>query len=158
MRKHVVSDKDLRKTPPGGWLDLDALAEVEVSSEAERHPIEGALLPTGTATWKASVPGKATITLRFDTPQSITRVLLHFTEAKHERSQEWALFASFVDHTERELLRQGWNFSPGGSQEQHEEYQFALDQVAALTLTIDPDLGKDRYPATLTAWKVAARA
>ena len=81
---------------------------------------------------------------------------LVFRDREHERSQEWALKALFGDGTERELLRQGWNFSPGGSAEQDETYTLNLRGVLALTLWIDPDRGRNRYPATLAMWRLSA--
>ncbi len=161
MRKQITDQGGAAKTQAGeqaGWLDMEELAQVEVSSEAAGHPIENALVPAaaqgGAAIWQAAAPGPATITLRFDTPLAVTRVLLHFSEPRHERMQEWALAAVLADGTRRELLRQGWNFSPGGSTEQREEHALDLKQVSALTLSIDPDPGRNRYPATLNAFRV----
>ncbi len=161
MRKQITEHGGVAKKQAGeqaGWLDLEELAQVEVSSEAADYPIENALIPAGAqgsaAFWQAAAPGPATITLRFDTPLSITRVLLHFSESQHERMQEWALAANLADGSRRELLRQGWNFSPGGSTEQREEHALDLKQVSALMLTIDPDPGRNRYPATLSAFRV----
>jgi hypothetical protein len=138
------------------WLDLEALAQVEVSSEAPGYGIENALVPGSTRPWQAATPGEAHITLRFDAPQQIERIRLHFVDAEHERSQEWAVSAHFADGSRRELVRQGWNFSPGGSTEQAEEYALGLKQVTALSLWIDGDRGRNRYPATLTTWRVGA--
>ena len=83
---------------------------------------------------------------------------LVFRERQYERSQEWALKARFADGTERELLRQGWNFSPGGSAEQDATHTLNLPGVLALTLWIDPDRGRNRYPATLAMWRLSAEA
>ncbi len=139
------------------WLDLEAIAEVEVSSEAPAHPVENALTAAGSGNWQAAAPGASTITLRFDAPLLLTAARLEFAEAVHERSQEWAISAVFADGTERELLRQGWNFSPSGSREQRERYTLQTAPVRALTLWIDPDRGQNRYPATLEAWRLAGR-
>ncbi len=158
MRKQVTDQAgtaQAAETDKAVWLDLEALAQVQVSSEAAGHPVESALVAgSSTDCWQAAAPGMATLTLRFDAPQRVQRVLLHVVEPTHERSQEWALTAVFADGASREILRQGWNFSPGGSKEQREVYNFNLNQVASLTLTIDPDRGRDRYPATLAAWRV----
>ena len=160
MRKQVTEDAAGQKIgqksagEKAGWLDLETLAQVEVSSEAGGGAIENALVPGSTGPWRSGSLGPATITLRFDMPQVVRRVLLHVVETEQERAQEWALTASFVDGSRRELLRQGWNFSPAGSTEQREEYAFDLKQVTALTLMIDADRGRDRYPATLMAWRV----
>ncbi len=139
------------------WLELEAIAEVVVSSEAPAHPIENALVGPGTVHWQAAVAGASTITLRFDTPMLLTATRLEFAEPAHERSQEWAISAVFADGTARELLRQGWNFSPSGSREQREQYTLSTAPVRSLTLWIDPDRGQNRYPATLQAWRLAGR-
>ncbi len=153
MRKRIIGQEPpASPTHHGAWLDLTTVAAVEVSSEAPSSPIEGVF--TGTGNWTAASPGAATITLRFDAPTRVTRSAIEVIDPDHERTQEWALRAFFSDGTDRELLRQGWNFSPGGATRQLEEYNFNLDEVVALSLTIDPDKGRDRYPATLTNWKV----
>ncbi len=151
MRKTVVGSTAV---PESGWLDLDALAQVEVSSEAPAFPAEGALVPGSAAGWQAAVPGRAVLAVRFDAPQTIGKVRLRFEELEHERSQEWALFALDAGGGERELMRQQWNFSPAGSTEQDEVYTLTLPAVAGLKLVIDPDRGRDRYPATLAVWRV----
>lgn len=161
MRKQVtaqVDGKDQELAGEGKWLDLDQLARVEVSSETAAHPIEAALVPGGHGGWQADATGPATITLRFDAPQDVGQMMLHVVEPTHERSQEWALAAVLADGSQRELLRQGWNFSPDGSNTQREIYRFNLKHVVTLTLTIDPDRGRDRYPATLLAWRVGAQS
>ncbi len=136
------------------WVDLEALARVEVSSEAAGSPIEGALMPGGSRPWVAGAPGKASVTLRFDAPREVGKVRLQCIELEHERSQEWALHALLTGGGEREVLRQQWNFSPGGSTTEDEVYTLNLPAVAGLRLTIDPDRGRDRYPATLAMWRV----
>ncbi len=155
MRKQITEQGTQQGSQTGNWLDLEQLAAVEVSSEAQGFPIENALVAGKTGGWAAANTGRATVTLRFDTPQPVSGVFLHFQEPAHERSQEFALEAAFADGTRRELVRQGWNFSPGGSASQQENYTFNPRPVTALTLTIDPDRGRDRYPATLLAWRVA---
>ena len=157
MRKQVTAQDGNTKTlveEAAGWLDLEEGAQVEVSSEAPGSPIENALVPGSMDGWQAAVPGPATIRLRFDTPQPVRRVMLQVSDTANERSQEWTLSAELADGSTRELIRQQWNFSPGGSTEQKEEYAFNLERVQALKLTIDPDRGRDRYPATLVAWRV----
>ncbi len=161
MRKQVTNQSGTQaKETAGetGWLNLEPIAAVEVSSEAPGSPVEGALTVGSTRGWEAASHGPASITLRFDAPQDIARTQLRCMDAEHERSQEWALQATFADRTHREVLRQGWNFSPGGSTEQNEQYVLNLRQVVALSLSIDPDRGRDRYPATLLAWRIAGPA
>lgn len=154
MRKQITGTGTV-STEKGIWLDLDSLARVEVSSEAAEYPAENALVPGSTEGWRAAHTGEARIVLRFDRPQTVSQTMLQFAEREHERSQEWALTAEFADGTKREVLRQQWNFSPGGSTGQREEYTLNLQAVTALLFWVDPDRGQNRYPATLVAWRVA---
>jgi hypothetical protein len=43
------------------WLELDQVARVEVSSEAEGYPVEGALLKDRQRGWRANEPGLASV-------------------------------------------------------------------------------------------------
>jgi hypothetical protein len=46
MRKRIITSVQQETSPPElEWLDLDMLAEVEITSEDAAHPIESALLP-----------------------------------------------------------------------------------------------------------------
>jgi hypothetical protein len=85
----------------------------------------------------------------FDEPQSIHRIRLRFTDRDHERSQEFVLrYCNKAGHP-RDIVRQQWSFSPGGSTEEVEDYTVDLADVAVLELEIDPDRGKNTLPATL---------
>jgi len=55
----------------------------------------------------------------------------------------------------REIVRQQWNFSRGGSTTELENYEVDLDGVSALELVIKPDLTNNETLATLAAWRVA---
>ncbi len=157
MRKQITGAVSGGAGSTGGkWLDLETLAQVEVSSEADGFPVEGVFTPGSSRPWQAAFPGVARLVLRFDAPLLIAQVLLHCVDAEHERTQEWALRARLADGTEREIVRQGWNFSPGGSTEQREVYTLNLGSVRELALSIDPDRGRDRYPATLAEWRVSS--
>jgi len=70
MRKRLISPiRQTNSAPAGGWLDLGQAALVEVTSEAEGYPIEGALLKDGQRGGRANGPGMQTIRLLFDHPQ-----------------------------------------------------------------------------------------
>jgi hypothetical protein len=46
MRKRIIAPREQENAvAEGDWLDLEGLAEVEVSSEHIAHPIEAALIP-----------------------------------------------------------------------------------------------------------------
>ena len=137
------------------WLDLTVLARVEISSEDARHPIEQALqFSDSEGGWRASGPGPQTLALHFDTPQKVRRVLVHFRESEHDRSQEFSLHVALADGHTQEIVRQQWSFSPGGSTDEQENYLVNLDAVVSLTLHMDPDRGRNRYPATLESLRV----
>src|SRR5678815_6203330 len=95
MRKRISSQPQ-RESPSGntGWLDLEALARVEVTSEDAAHPIESALLTIGATGWRAESPGEQTIRLLFEVPQRLSRIRLLFREEKDERTQEFVLLFS----------------------------------------------------------------
>ncbi len=167
MRKSIIASNGyaMPETTTGqAWLDLAKLASIEISSEDKLYPAEQAFTWTtpdalpgrspNTLGWQAELLGPQTLLLRFDEPQTIKRVRLHFRETERERSQEFALHATTLDGLTREIVRQQWSFSPRGSTEEQEEYSINLDNVTALTLWIDPDRGRDRYPATLMAFRV----
>ena len=63
------------------WLDIDSLADVEVTSEDPAHPIESALLPHRTSGWRAGGPGQQTIRLLFTSPQQLRRIRVSFVES-----------------------------------------------------------------------------
>ncbi len=166
MRKTMLDGSGKAPGAPhaqgAGWLDLNTVASVELSSEDPLYPIEQALTESTPVAgqdsyncrWQSAGPGPQTVVLRFDAAIAVKRVMLHFREQQHERSQEFSLHAEVMGGQQREVVRQQWNFSPGGSSEQLENYVVNLEQVAALTLWIDPDRGQNRYPATLHAFRV----
>src|SRR5215471_15231939 len=78
-------------TPEYGWLDLEQAARVEVSSEAEGYPVEGALLKDVQGGWRASQPGIQTIRLLFNQPQTIRLIQVVFKEKEFARTQEFVL-------------------------------------------------------------------
>src|SRR5437773_2864691 len=75
MRKRISSQPQ-RESPSAntGWLDLEALARVEVRSEDAAHPIESALLTIGATGWRAQSPGVQTIRLLFEAPKMLRRM------------------------------------------------------------------------------------
>jgi hypothetical protein len=139
-----------------GWHDLEALAQVEVTSEDAAHPIESALLPGGTAGWRAESPGEQTVRLLFDRPQRLRRIRLLFREDKEARTQEFVLrWSPTADGPSREIVRQQYHFSPAGATEEIEEYRVELEEVAALELAIIPDIGAGGVCASLAELRLA---
>jgi hypothetical protein len=156
MRKRISSQRQRESQPVNtGWLDLEAVARVEVTSEDAAHPIESALLPVGATGWRAESPGEQTVRLLFEVPQSLRRIRLLFREEKEARTQEFILrWSRSVDSSSRDIVRQQYHFSPSGSTEEFEEYRVELEDVAALELAIIPNLSGGSY-ASLAQLRLA---
>ena len=156
MRKQVISQPQRESASAhASWLDLEGLARVEVTSEDAAHPIESALLTVGATGWRAESPGEQTIRLLFEAPQRLRRIRLLFREEKEARTQEFVLrWSPRTDGSWRDVVRQQYHFSPSGATEEIEEYQVELEDVAALELTIIPNLSGGSY-ASLAQLRLA---
>jgi hypothetical protein len=157
MRKRVLSPAPLPSDSPDGhqWLNLQELAEVEVTSEADGYPAESAFNFGAGPGWRAASPGKQRIRLVFDQPQSIQRMRLQFHEPEVARTQEFTVRWSGVPSEPlKEIVRQQWNFSPDGSTIELEDYVVYLKAVSILELTMDPDRGAGETLATLADWRL----
>ena len=157
MRKRIL-DPILPEgsQPTDEWLDLDTLADVEVTSEEASHPIESALLPNRGTGWIAAGPGPQVVRLLFQRPQQVRRIWLTFSDAETERTQEFTLrWSSDAGQTFQDIARQQWNFSPRGSVCESEDYRVDLPAVVVLELTIVPDIGGGSARACLAEWRVA---
>jgi hypothetical protein len=138
------------------WLDLEGLAQVEVTSEEPTHPVESALLPGAESGWRAAQPGKQTIRLIFDRPQALHRISLLFLEAEVTRTQEFVLsWSPDNGRSFKQILRQQWNFSQPGSMQEVEDYEVELSGVTQLDLTIVPDQRGGDARASLARWRLA---
>lgn len=137
MRKQMIGRPQMPNDQR--WLNLEALAQVELTSEDTAYPIERALNDTGSG-WRAAEPGRQTICLLFDEPQRIRRIRLVFDEDERERTQEFVLRWSSVGQPNREIVRQQYNFSPPATPREVEDYVVDLDRLTALELTITPDI------------------
>lgn len=157
MRKKIINPAQ-QQNPMSehDWLDLEKLAIVEVTSENEAYPVESALLPGNAPGWRAAEPGKQTIRLVFDEPQRLQFIRLCFEEAGAERTQEYVLrWSPDGGKSYREIVRQQWNFSPGGATTEVEEYQVELAAVTVLELSIIPDIGGKNAFASLARLALA---
>jgi hypothetical protein len=139
------------------WLDLERIAEVQVTSEDPDFPIESALTLEGEAKgWRAAEPGQQRVRIVFDAPTALHRIELQFVENQVARTQEFVLrWASKGDEPLRDIVRQQWTFSPGGSVSEIENYQVNLAGVVVLELAIEPDISGGDARATLMSWHVA---
>jgi len=139
-----------------GWMDLEQLAEVEITSEDVDHPIESALIPGTIRGWRAAEPGEQTIRLWFDEPLRLNRIQLLFQEGEQERTQEFVLrWSPDGGQSYREIVRQQYNFSPPGAAREIEDYDIDLDGVTALELKIVPDISGGAARASLAQLRVA---
>jgi len=125
-----------------GWLDVERAALVEVTSEENDHPVESAFALGDAPGWRAAAPGTQTIRLIFDQPQKLRCISLVFEENDIPRTQEFVLrWSPDGGSSVREIVRQQWNFSPGVSTREVEEYQVDLSGVTVLELVINPNIG-----------------
>ena len=83
MRKRIVYQEAEGVSDKGkNWLDLEGLAQAEVTSEDAAHPIESALVTNTGSSWRAAQPGKQTVRILFDKPQKIRSIRLVFQEVE----------------------------------------------------------------------------
>ena len=156
MRKKIVNQhrRDALSNDQN-WLDLERLAEVELTSEEAQHPIEAALTSEGSRGWRAAHSGAQTIRVVFDAPQRIRRIQLIFGEDQQPRTQEFVLgWSSDAGGSYRELVRQQFNFSPPATTEEFEDYTFDLPNVKELELKITPDISGGEARASVEQFRV----
>ena len=138
------------------WLDLEALAQVEVTSEEPTHPIESGLLPTGGSGWRAAYGGPQTVRLMFYQPQRIKHIHLEFGEDELARTQQFVLrWSSNRGQSYGEIVRQQYNFSPPATTRECEDYSVDLDGVTTLELSIVPEISGGPARASLAQLRVA---
>ncbi len=158
MQKRLVEAPEHEKESEveGSWLDLEDMAQVELTSEDAAHPIEGALLSRRGFGWRAAKPGIQSIRLLFHQPQRLRRIRLRFDEPAAARTQEFTLrWSPDGGRSFQDLLRQQYTFSPEGSTSELEDLNVDLATVTALELTINPDQGRGQAYASLAEWRLA---
>lgn len=157
MLKRIIG-QDAHDVSSAGqrWLNLDALAQVEVTSEDAAHPIESGLLPGTESGWRAAHPGPQTVRLVFDQPQKIHRLHVEFHEGELARTQQFVLrWSSNGGQSYREIVRQQYNFSPPATTDEREDYPVDLDGVTNLELSIVPDISGGQARASLAQLRLA---
>ena len=157
MRKRIIKqDQKAARSPGQEWLDVEGLAEVEITSEDVAHPIESALLPGRASGWRAAGPGQQTIRVLFNHPQRLRRIWMNFLEPGTERTQEYVLrWSPDSGQSFREIVRQQWNFSPQGTTSETEDYHVELPAVTVLELSIIPDISGGIAFASLAQLRLA---
>jgi len=157
MRKRIVVPHHAQQgcQSDKGWLDLEQIATVEVTSEDPNRPIEYAFGSNDGPGWRAAEGGEQQIRIIFDKPVSIRRIELRFHEVNCERTQEFILrWSSESGGSSTEIVRQQWNFSPTGSTTEIEHYVVDLDAVSVLELAIRPDLRRPEAVASLASMRL----
>jgi hypothetical protein len=157
MRKRIIAtEQQDSSSPVDDWLNVEAIAEVEITSEDTAHPIESALLPGQASGWRAAGPGTQTIRLCFTRPQALRRIWLKFVESDTARTQEYVLrWSADGEQSFREIVRQQWNFSPEGASSETEDHQVNLAAVTVLELIIIPDTSGGSAVASLAQMRLA---
>jgi len=157
MRKRMIK-RDIQEVSKQeyNWLNLATLAQMEISSEEETHPIESALVPGSGSGWRAAESGEQMLRLLFDKPQKVALVRLAFQEETQERTQEFVLrWSSDGGQSYHDIARQQYNFSSPDSIRELEDYSVNLDGVTVLELCIIPDISRGSAHASLAEWRVA---
>jgi hypothetical protein len=157
MRKQLIGSvsEDLPDSPET-WLNVGEIATAEISSEDPRFPIELAFNGKEEDGWRAAEPGQQSVRLVFDKPQDLNRIRLRFTESTIERTQEFSLrWSPKRTNQLQDIVRQRWNFSPGGSTVEIEDYKVNLPGAMVLELSIQPDLDRNMALASIQEWRLA---
>jgi hypothetical protein len=157
MRKRLITPSFHERAPlDQGSLNLGHLGAVEITSEDQAHPIEGALQSGHKRGWRAAEPGPQEIRVVFDEPQRLKRIQLVFEEEETQRTQEFVLsWSPDGGRSFREIVRQQWNFSPPGTVRESEDYVVELSDVTVLELRIVPDKSGRETHASLASLRVA---
>jgi hypothetical protein len=157
MRKRIIGNETRTASSADlGWLDLERLAQVEVTSEDPAYSIESALIPGDGAGWRAAEPGAQTIRLLFDKPQRLRQILVAFQEQERPRTQEFLLrWSPDGGVSYREITRQQYNFSPPNTTREREEYVVDLDGVTLLEMLLIPDISGGDTVASLAQLRLA---
>jgi hypothetical protein len=91
--------------------------------------------------------------LAFNSPQAIRRIAIEVEEKQVARSQEVQILVSRdQEFTYDPLLRQGFNFSPPGTQFEREQWNVDLAGITHLQLRIVPDIAGKPNHARLTTF------
>jgi hypothetical protein len=137
------------------WLDLENVAQVEVSSEDPDHPIELALIG-GSRGWLAAVPGEQIIRLLFDDPAQLRSIAVRFDEHERARTQEFVLrWSPDRGRSFREIVRQQYTFSPSGTTCETERYTVDIHGATVLELRVVPDVAGGPAVASLRQLRLA---
>jgi len=155
MRKRVITE-GVQEAPETeqDWLNIESIAQAEITSEDKAHPFEAALVAGGDGWWAAE-SGEQTLRLLFDAPLQLKRIRLIFQEEERQRTQEFVLRWSADGQHYHDIARQQYNFSSPDSTRELEDYIVDLHGVSALELTIIPNISGGSDHASLAEWSIA---
>src|SRR6516165_2374331 len=83
MRKRIINAAQPDPPQTCEWLNVEEIAQVEVSSEDPQYPIESAFKRGKSLGWRASQPGEQTIRLLFDWSRSFPKPVKARTAILH---------------------------------------------------------------------------
>lgn len=152
MRKRLI---DRSRAATGDWLDLETLAQIEISSEDPAHPIEFALSEHEDG-WQAAERGEQVVRVLFDEPRELRLIELTFDERRAARTQEFLLrWSADGGRSYRDIVRQQFTFSPPGTTRETERLTVNLREVTAVELKIVPDISHGPAHASLRSLRMA---
>lgn len=126
-----------------GEIDIVALGAVEYSAEDPHHPIDNLFDGhggPGGSYWSAGRENVTeTIVLRFDTPQTLSKLVYEVEELHLERTQEVRIEYSGDGSYYWQVLVQQFTFSPRGATFQHEDQRLPGREVTHVRLTVVPN-------------------
>jgi hypothetical protein len=159
LRKQIIPRHSSASASLEGEISVADVATVQVTAEQADHPIDNAFdhdRGPGGSRWIADEPGKQTLILLFDSPQTIRQIALEVEELDVSRTQELSVsVSSNGGQTYRELVRQEFTFSPPGTSFERELWSILAEGVTHLRLEIKPDKGGRVGRATLTSLALA---
>jgi hypothetical protein len=153
MKKRIIAEGDAGASKiDEQWLDLDGVAEIEITSEDPEHPIDSAIAGEDHGTgWRAANPGEQMIRICFLKPASLRRIRIVFEEESTQRTQEFVLRWAAEESSEaREIVRQQYNFNPPYAMREVEDYEVNIDGAKVLELSITPSISGGEVCATLS--------
>lgn len=151
MRKRLI---DQRAGAAGDWLEIERLAQVEISSEDPARPIDFALTGQGDG-WQAAESGAQVVRIIFDEPRELRLIELKFDEFHTARTQEFLIrWSPDGGRSYGDLVRQQFTFSPPGTTSETERFTVNLHGVTAIELTIVPDIDRRPVKASLRSLRM----
>jgi hypothetical protein len=156
MRKRIINQNAQNiSASEQNWLDLQSLAQVELTSEQAGYPVEAAFMSDAGSGWRAAQAGEQTIRLLFDQLQNIKHIQLLFQEDQYARTQEFVLRWSRDGESYQDIVRQQYHFSPPNTTSELEDYTVELVGVSVLELKIIPDISGGDAQASIARLRIA---